>query len=52
MAEKEQDILNKFKTNQEEEAAEDTTTKKRGGIIGTGWIAEAHIESYKRMPDV
>ena len=22
------------------------------GIIGTGWIAEAHIESYLRMPDV
>ena len=52
MAEKEQDILNKFKTNQEEEAAVDTTRKMRVGIIGTGWIAEAHIESYKRMPDV
>jgi predicted dehydrogenase len=22
------------------------------GIIGTGWIAESHIESYKNMPDV
>ena len=22
------------------------------GIIGTGWIAESHIESYKRMKDV
>ena len=22
------------------------------GIIGTGWIAESHIESYLRMPDV
>ena len=30
--------------------------KKRGrelrfGIIGTGWIAESHVESLKRMPD-
>ena len=22
------------------------------GIIGTGWIAESHIEAYKEMPDV
>ena len=26
--------------------------KLRVGIIGTGWIAEAHIESYKMMDDV
>ncbi|MDR1928466.1 MAG: Gfo/Idh/MocA family oxidoreductase [Oscillospiraceae bacterium] len=26
--------------------------KMKVGIIGTGWIAEAHIESYKTMPDV
>lgn len=26
--------------------------KLKVGIIGTGWIAESHIESYKRMPDV
>ena len=26
--------------------------KLRVGIIGTGWIAEAHIESYKQMDDV
>lgn len=26
--------------------------KVRVGIIGTGWIAESHIQSYKNMPDV
>ena len=26
--------------------------KLRFGIIGTGWIAEAHVEELKRMPDV
>ncbi|MDD3334720.1 MAG: Gfo/Idh/MocA family oxidoreductase [Eubacteriales bacterium] len=26
--------------------------KLKIGIIGTGWIAEAHIESYLHMPDV
>jgi predicted dehydrogenase len=33
---------------------EKKTTGKRlkVGIIGTGWIAEAHIKSYKNMPDV
>ena len=26
--------------------------KLKIGIIGTGWIAESHVESYKRMKDV
>ena len=26
--------------------------KLRFGIIGTGWIAEAHVEELKKMPDV
>ncbi len=30
----------------------DTSKKLRVGIIGTGWIAGAHIDSYKRMADV
>lgn len=30
----------------------DASKKFKVGIIGTGWIAEAHIESYKKMPDV
>ena len=29
----------------------DYTRKLKVGIIGTGWIAEAHAESYKNMPD-
>ena len=33
-------------------AAVDTSRKLRIGIIGTGWIADAHIASYKKMPDV
>ena len=30
----------------------DTSKKIRVGIIGTGWIAEAHMDSYLRQPDV
>ncbi len=29
-----------------------TGKKLRIGIIGCGWIAEAHVKSYKKMPDV
>jgi predicted dehydrogenase len=47
-----EDILNKFKEVQEEQAIIDTSKKLKVGIIGTGWIAEAHVESYKNMPDV
>lgn len=44
-------VLSQFK--QAEAVEEKAVTKKlKVGIIGTGWIAEAHIESYKRMPDV
>ena len=32
--------------------AVDTSKKMRVGIIGTGWIAEAHIQSYLNQPDV
>lgn len=52
MAQKEADILNKFMNVGPEEAAVDASRKLRVGIIGTGWIAEAHIESYMKMPDV
>ena len=47
-----ENILDKFKTDQEGEAAIDTSKKLKIGIIGTGWIAEAHMDSYLRMPDV
>jgi len=30
----------------------DTQKRLKVGIIGTGWIAESHIESYLQMPDV
>ena len=36
----------------QEKTAIDTSKKLRIGIIGTGWIAEQHIISYKKMPDV
>ena len=34
------------------EADIDASKKLKVGIIGTGWIAEAHLESYLQMPDV
>ncbi len=43
--------MNAFEKNQEVKTV-DATKKVRVGIIGTGWIAEAHIEAYKRQPDV
>ncbi len=33
-------------------AAVDVSKKVRVGIIGCGWIAEAHVKSYKNCPDV
>ncbi|MDD7740710.1 MAG: Gfo/Idh/MocA family oxidoreductase [Fusicatenibacter sp.] len=47
-----ENILDRFKDTAEEEVAVDTSKKLRVGIIGTGWIAEAHIVSYLNMPDV
>ncbi|MBE6571894.1 MAG: Gfo/Idh/MocA family oxidoreductase [Ruminococcaceae bacterium] len=51
MAETKDAILNKFESNQEEVVV-DTSKKVKVGIIGTGWIAEAHIRSYQNQPDV
>ena len=45
------DILNQFKENQETKTI-DASKKLKVGIIGTGWIADAHIMEYKKMPDV
>jgi len=47
-----EDILNRFKENVDEQHEIDTTKKIRVGIIGTGWIAEAHVLEYLKMPDV
>ena len=43
--------LDDFKHNQEKEVV-DTNRRMRVGIIGTGWIAESHIRSYLKQPDV
>jgi len=45
------EVLGKFEQDKEE-AVISSDKKLKVGIIGTGWIAEAHIQSYKRMPDV
>lgn len=45
-------ILNQFKNVADEGVAVDTSKRLRVGIIGTGWIADAHMEQYKKMPDV
>ena len=44
-------ILDRFKTDTEEQVV-DASKKVKVGIIGTGWIAEAHAACYKRCPDV
>ncbi len=43
--------LDAFKYNQEESVI-DTSKKVKIGIIGTGWIAESHIDVLLQMPDV
>lgn len=52
MAQKEEEILNRFKEADAGETKIDLSRKLKVGIIGTGWIADAHIASYKNMPDV
>ena len=51
MADKRDAGLDAFKTNQEEKKI-DTKRIMRVGIIGTGWIAGAHMSQYVKMPDV
>lgn len=43
--------LDAFMENQETEVV-DVSKKVKIGIIGTGWIAENHADSLKKMPDV
>ena len=47
-----EDIRDAFKHVKKEEKEIDASQKLKVAIIGTGWIAEAHIAEYKRMPDV
>ena len=44
-------VLSQFKQEVVEEK-KDTGRKLKIGIIGTGWIAESHIQSYKQQDDV
>ena len=46
------EVLSQFTPTVDKTAKIDTSKKLKVGIIGTGWIAEAHIQSYKNMPDV
>ena len=45
-------VLGQFKQAATEEKVYDTNHKFKIAIIGTGWIAESHIQSYKNQPDV
>jgi predicted dehydrogenase len=51
MADKSMDGLNTF-TAQDDAAVVDTGRKMRVGIIGCGWIAGSHMNSYLKQPDV
>ena len=51
MAEALDKSLDAFKDVKNEKAI-DASKKVKIGIIGTGWIAEAHINAYKKQPDV
>lgn len=45
-------VLNQFTPPTEDAPIVYSGKKLKYGIIGTGWIAEAHVESLKLMPDV
>ena len=45
-------VLNQFTPPAEDAPIFYTGKKLKYGIIGTGWIAESHVESLKQMPDV
>ena len=46
------EVLNKFTQDKHEDKPTANGRRLRVGIIGTGGIANAHIQSYLRMPDV
>ncbi|MBR0113348.1 MAG: Gfo/Idh/MocA family oxidoreductase [Clostridia bacterium] len=45
-------ILDAFKEVKAEIKERNYDQKLKVGIIGTGWIAEAHVSAYKKCPDV
>ncbi len=51
MAEALDKSLDAFKDVKDEKEI-DASKKVKIGIIGTGWVAEAHIKAYKKQPDV
>ena len=51
MADKSMEGLNSFE-GRSEGVAIDTSKKMRIGIIGCGWIADSHMHSYLKQPDV
>ena len=51
MSKQADEVMSKFTPDVETKKV-DTSRKLKIGIIGTGWIAESHILSYKKMPDV
>ena len=46
------EVLSQFTQQVDDTPQIDTSRKLRVGIIGTGWIAESHMDCYKQMPDV
>ena len=46
------DILDRFESDDHSEKTVTGGPKLRVGIIGCGWIAEAHILGYKKLPNV
>lgn len=52
MAKSGDEVLNQFQQAAKEPVYAQTGKRFKVGIIGTGWIAESHVKSYKNMPDV
>ena len=52
IAKSEAAMLDEFKTVGAGEVAVDASKKVRVGVIGTGWIAEAHMTAFLQQPDV
>lgn len=45
-------ILDDYKNRPTDDSVVDVNKRVRVGIIGTGWIAKAHMKAYLAMPDV
>lgn len=45
-------VLSKFTPDTQEETDYSKAKVLKFGIIGTGWIAEAYIESIQKCPDI